>query len=145
MMPGPRLHRRRLIVTTLAAAAAWLGGMPSFAARGRQTRSLSDANTLAAVCAEFGCTAAIGQTCLAALPASEASTAALSRRLLEGTQLAATAGPSAGALVEMIRARSRNDFRDGRVVTVDGWMLSLTETRVYALAALLQQRHVAAG
>lgn len=144
MMPGPRLHRRRLIVTTLAAAAAWLGGMPSFA-RGRQTRSLSDANTLAAVCAEFGCAPAIGQTCLAALPAGEASTAALARRLLEGTQLGGVAGSSAGALVQMIRARSRDDFRDGRVVTVDGWMLSLTETRVYALAALLQQRHVVDG
>jgi hypothetical protein len=43
----------------------------------------------------------------------------------------------ARALLQAIRERSRVDFRVGKIVTVDGWMLSLTETRVYALAALL--------
>jgi hypothetical protein len=46
---------------------------------------------------------------------------------------------SALAYAHAIRESSRDDFRCGRIVTVDGWMLSLTETRVYALAALLPQ------
>lgn len=33
--------------------------------------------------------------------------------------------------------RVRRDFRDGDVVLVRGWVLSRTESRVYALAALL--------
>lgn len=44
---------------------------------------------------------------------------------------------SAEWLPRAIRDRSRADFRDDRIVGVDGWMLSLTEVRVYALAALL--------
>jgi len=46
-------------------------------------------------------------------------------------------------LAQAIKERSRTDFRDGRVVTVDGWILSLTETRVYALAALLNDSDAA--
>jgi hypothetical protein len=45
---------------------------------------------------------------------------------------------STGALAQAIGQRSRDDFRDGRIVIVDGWMLSLTETRLYALATLMR-------
>jgi len=29
-----------------------------------------------------------------------------------------------------------DDYRTGRVVDIDGWVLSITEARLYALAAL---------
>jgi hypothetical protein len=35
-----------------------------------------------------------------------------------------------------IAARVRDDFANGRIVTVDGWMLSITEARLCALAYL---------
>ena len=52
---------------------------------------------------------------------------------------------SATALAQTLRERSRTDFHEGRIVNVDGWMLSLTETRVYALAALLSQSRSTMG
>jgi hypothetical protein len=59
--------------------------------------------------------------------------------LLGDVQVAGGDCSSARALAQAIRELSRDDFRCGRIVTVDGWMLSLTETRAYALAALLLQ------
>ncbi len=34
--------------------------------------------------------------------------------------------------------QSRSDFSNGRTVSVDGWVLSLTEARLYALASITQ-------
>jgi hypothetical protein len=38
------------------------------------------------------------------------------------------------ALRRSVGERSKDDFGHGRIVYVDGWMLSLTETRLYALS-----------
>jgi hypothetical protein len=67
------------------------------------------------------------------LPATETSKEELTRLVLEDMHAAKTGR----ALAYAIRERSRNDFREGRIAIVDGWILSLTETRVYALTALL--------
>jgi hypothetical protein len=40
-------------------------------------------------------------------------------------------------LLELLRVRQRQDFEHGRVVNVRGWILSKTECRVCALAALI--------
>jgi len=40
-------------------------------------------------------------------------------------------------LVELLRVRERQDFEYGRVVNLRGWILSKTESRVCALAALI--------
>jgi hypothetical protein len=71
------------------------------------------------------------------LPATETSKEALTRLVLEDMQAARTGRAPVRALAYAIRERSRNDFREGRITIVDGWILSLTETRVYALTALL--------
>ena len=136
------LSRRGLIATVIAAAAAWLGHVSSRAIHGSQARSTSDDHALMELCAELGYPETIGKACLAALPATEASRASLVRAILGDAR---AARPPARPLAQAIRDRSREDFRDGRIVTVDGWMLSLTETRVYALAALLPQQRVDAG
>ncbi len=39
-------------------------------------------------------------------------------------------------LHELLRAKHREDFDGGRVVVVEGWMLSLTEARLCAIASL---------
>ena len=40
---------------------------------------------------------------------------------------------------EMLRARIREEFAMGAVVVADGWVLSETEARLYALAALVHR------
>lgn len=36
----------------------------------------------------------------------------------------------------LIRARHRSDFEQGRLVSVDGWLMSQTEVALYALVAI---------
>jgi hypothetical protein len=45
------------------------------------------------------------------------------------------------ALRRSVGERSQDDFDHGRIVYVDGWMLSLTETRLYALSTSLARSH----
>ena len=139
------LSRRGLIATAIGGAAAWLGHVSLRAIHGGRARSMSDDRALAELCAALGYPETIGKACLAALPATEASQASLARAILGDARSAGKAGAPARTLAQAVREQSRDDFRDGRIVTVDGWMLSLTETRVYALAALLPQQRVDAG
>ena len=132
------LSRRSLIATAIGGGAAWLIGSVWFLVsyRGR-VGSMSGSSTIATFWAELGYSRTIGEACLKALPAVEASRGCLTRTVFGDMRDGGGDCLSARALAQAIRERSRDDFRDGRMVTVDGWMLSLTETRVYALAALL--------
>lgn len=100
---------------------------------------MAGAEMVAVACSGWRHPETIGKACLAALPAVEASQGSLARLLLGDAQTAGGDCSSARALAQAIRELSRDDFRCGRIVTVDGWMLSLTETRAYALATLLPQ------
>jgi hypothetical protein len=44
------------------------------------------------------------------------------------------------ALRRCLGRQTRRDFSDGRVVTIHGWMLSVTEARICGLAALVLGR-----
>jgi hypothetical protein len=137
MLP-PALSRRNLIAAVIGAGAAWLSGQASYlAACGDRVHSKSRNVDLAALCSDLRCPETIRKACLRALPAAEVSRENLSRLVLADLSSAAEGWTSAIALKHSVRERSRDDFREGRIVIVDGWMLSLTETRVYALAALL--------
>ena len=119
---------------------AWLGGqISSLVAYRDPARPIFGSNAFAAWCSESGCPGRIGKACLKALPDIEASKASLRRLVLGDLRVAGGDCSSASALAQAVREQSRDDFRAGRIMTVDGWMLSLTETRVYALAALPQQ------
>ena len=74
---------------------------------------------------------AVGSAYLAAYP-SEGR-----RSIIAGLERAtARAGKVRGAtLFEALKLASRADFAAGETVEVDGWILSRTEARVYALAA----------
>jgi hypothetical protein len=125
------LRRRGLIVRGLG---GWLAGRaPFFAA------SLSGSAVFAALCSEWRCPGTIAGACLNVLPTVEASKEALMRIIFEDMRVAGKECSSVRALARAIRERSRNDFHEGRIAMVDGWMLSLTETRVYALTALLRR------
>ena len=90
---------------------------------------------------------------LAGLLAARDSAAVLGRAYLEGASEEAAAdrlvalilpgrreGDLAGAEDSRLRAlvgeRHRSDFANGRTVVLRGWILSCTEARLYALAAL---------
>lgn len=132
------LLRRTLMAA--AVAAGWplfrkLGSSFAIVKGPRPAVAASDA--LAMLCADLDCAPAIGDACLQAFP-HHPSAEALTRLILS------EAGISAGTVfvnepfAHLIKRRSREDFRQGKTVMVDGWMLSLTETRLYALATQLR-------
>jgi hypothetical protein len=60
----------------------------------------------------------------------------LSNKIIAQALYDAEATKSKEALRHRIANQVRLDFAQGAVVSVDGWLLSLTEARVYALVAL---------
>ena len=134
------LRRRSVIAVAISGGAAWFGGHAPLLVTSREQAALAcDSAGLLSWCLRLNHPRPLGKACLEALPGIETSIASLTRLILDGMR--ATGGDrwSARALARAIRERGRDDFREGRIVNVDGWMLSLTETRVYALAALLSQ------
>jgi hypothetical protein len=49
------------------------------------------------------------------------------------------ASTSASEIADRLSVRIRDDFAIARTVMLDGWVLSLAETRLYALAALVAE------
>ena len=127
-----------MMTTAIGGGTAWLiGCVPFLAGSRRWVGLMSGSSTFAALRADLSYPQTIGKACLKALPAVEASQGCLTRMIFGDMQGAGGDCLTASTIVQSMRERSRDDFRDGRIVTVDGWILSLTETRVYALAALL--------
>jgi hypothetical protein len=138
MMPRAMLFRRSLIAVAIGGGVATLSRRMSLLVTGGfGARSIAGSDALAAWCADSGFSETIGKACLEALPAKETSSEFLAQVILSDLRASGGDWPSVTTLAKAIRERSRDDFRDGRIVTVDGWLLSLTETRVYALAALV--------
>jgi hypothetical protein len=133
----------RLIASRRGLIGALLGAALSPARRARPKSggwpaAQSRPAALAALCADLPPTDALGRACQRALPGGVASAAPLAELILADLPIAQT-------LAAAVRQRSRDDFRDGRLVAVDGWMLSLTEARLYALATLRARPPRAAG
>ena len=143
------LSRRNLMTATIAAAAAWFG--PSAPMRVDSARADSECaeqtsgyGALAAFCSALHCPEAIAEACLRVLPPSEASPGHLARLILADLSTTSCGDcTSASTLVRAVKERSQDDFGRGRIIFVEGWMLSQTETRVYALGGLLAMRHSA--
>jgi hypothetical protein len=79
---------------------------------------------------------AIGRAYVHTLSAAERSAEKLVRAIFADASLDMRTPPGFGIVGSTVNERMRRDFSEGAIVTVDGWILSLTEARLYALAAL---------
>ena len=139
----PIMSRRSLVAAAISGVGAWLGNYVLFlTVCAGSTYSQSWYSELVILCSNLRCQETIGKACLRALPASESTYLSLARIIVDDVRFAGQNHRPPYLLAQAIRQRSRDDFREGRVATVDGWILSLTETRVYALAALLPKPYV---
>jgi hypothetical protein len=132
---------KREFLLRLSVAASCV--FPMTAALGRGTQGppfVDDEATARARClalfSRLDSAAAVGSAYLRVRP-SEASVDRLLQELaLAGLDKDVLANVDAGMLSERVRASQVRDFAAGRVVELDGWILSETEARVCALAAL---------
>ena len=137
------------MTAAIGAAAAWFGSSASMRANSARADSecaeqTSGYGALAAFCSALRSPQAIAEACLRVLPPSEASPGHLARLILADLSTTNCGDcTSVAALRHAVKERSQDDFGHGRIVYVEGWMLSLTETRVYALSALLAMSHPA--
>lgn len=79
---------------------------------------------------------AIGIACLRALPEVERKRDRLSNILLRSVLRGTNATTNTDELRRLLVEQVRHDFATGTILSVDNWLLSLTEVRVYALSAL---------
>jgi hypothetical protein len=132
------LSRRNLITAAIGIGAAQIAGRASNLALSGDRATTSFYNLLSAFCADLRCPRTISSACLQALPVSEAAAENLASLVLADMVSASKDCSSASAIRRSIRDQSREDFSNGKIAYVDGWMLSLTETRIFALCALLE-------
>lgn len=130
----PLLRRRTLLAAVSAGGA--LGFGTAAGALGSRARPAEYA-ALAALCSRLDCPRSVGDVCRSALPPGDRAAPSLARSLIAALRAANGGRYPANALAPALRQLSQDDFQAGRVVDVDGWMLSVTETRLYALAAQL--------
>ena len=135
-MSAPGSLRRREFLAGSGAVVAVLAA-PALAALLACERRPTLAQALAGFYSEPASAARVGQAVLSAVPAEatiEAVVAALAgdRR----AELDALAASDPGGLRRLLREQHRRDFEDGRTVDIDGWVLSRTEARLCAVAAL---------
>jgi hypothetical protein len=128
-----RFSRRRLFAAMLAGAMLLVPGRFRWAAAaGEAADGKLARRMLAAVLGDPRRAHSIGRACLKALPETESSADSL-MLALDADRMRAL---SASALRSLARTQVRRDFAEGAVISVEGWVLSATEVRIYALAAL---------
>jgi hypothetical protein len=81
----------------------------------------------------------LGIACLNALPPRESSPRQLTSAILGTATCDSETMKTKQEIRERIAARVCQDFAEGAVVNVQGWILSQVEARLYALVALSQK------
>jgi hypothetical protein len=133
----PRRLSRRFVNGFLAGAIAWPVGGPVLLPGSKQPdlqESLQ--HLLLTIFSNFRSGCAIGTACLKSLPNGESTGRQLSNKIIAHALRDTNTMKSKEAVRRRIANQVRLDFAQGAVVSVDGWLLSLTEARVYALVAL---------
>jgi hypothetical protein len=74
--------------------------------------------------------------CLKSVMVGARTTEDLANAIIVATECDKEALKSMQTLRQRISNRVRNDFAEGAVINVEGWVLSVTEAHLYALAAL---------
>lgn len=122
----------------MGASATWFGPCsPFLGTETAHAAALSAYGSLATYCVKLRCAPTIRGECLRAVQAMGVSPVHLASQILGSLRQGGSVSSSPLAFSHLVREASRSDFEGGRVLNVDGWTLSVTETRVYALAALL--------
>jgi hypothetical protein len=129
-----RWSRRDALAGGILGAIAASGGL--WVAAPTIAGALPDSGLLYALFPELRHTLALSRACLRFFPASVSAD-----RLYAWVVPAYRPGFENAATIAKLRRsigqRVRRDFAIGDTVQVDGWVLSLTELRLYALAALI--------
>lgn len=130
--------RRRDFVAGIVVAGAALASWPAWASRWLGGTTASPAETLLAAFRHPESAAAIGRAYLAGHP-QDADPDTLVENVTAGLRCRGCDPEAAGRadLRQAIAREVRDDFAQGRVVNVDGWVLSATEARLCGLAALV--------
>jgi hypothetical protein len=127
---------RRGFLTTLAAGI--LGAAIGVRLYWTKVRAPTEAGQLARLLPHADSAARLGRRYLEDTPQEADATRLVA---LMGTTLAA--GESDAALRERLETRIHQDFIEGATVSVDGWLLSVTEARLCALVHLMHGAHPA--
>jgi hypothetical protein len=77
---------------------------------------------------------AIAESSVRAVPDEQVSPLGLMRAILGPTSLPVVACMTAPAIRRVIVERIQGDFLRNHIASIDGWILSMTEARLYALA-----------
>ena len=131
------IARRQGLAGTLAVLGLWFAGVsPRSRARNPHDEPASAHRQLLALLDEPRAAHATGRAYLRMLPSSEQSPEYLVNAIFADASLDLPTALGSRMVGRVVNERMRRDFAKGAVVTVDGWILSVTEARLYALAAL---------
>lgn len=139
-MGHSRYMSRRSVNAFLTSAAAWLcGGAVLPLTPNQPNCAESRQQILVSLFENPRSACAIGTACLKSLPSNGISPQRLTNAILVAAECDAEAMRSKQALRQRIADRVRHDFAEGAVVSIEGWLLSQTEARLYALVALSEK------
>jgi hypothetical protein len=131
------LSRRHFVTSGLLAAGLSLGnGRGVLALQMDSAEPTSDEPLIGflALTAALPCSERLGNACLEGLGKREIPSSNLA--LLVIADLLQMNDHSVLELKKAVQARISKDFEERKIVDVDGWCLSLTETRLYAVSFL---------
>ena len=135
-MTGNSRHlSRRSINALIASVAAWpCSSALSLTVPNQSTTSMR--NMLLSLFENPRCAFAIGSAYLKSLPPGARAAERLTNAIILRTECEAEAMKCNRVLRGRVSSQVRKDFAEGAVVSVAGWILSVTEAQLYALAAL---------
>jgi hypothetical protein len=133
---GPRGTSRRGFLRGLSAGAALSLSGPLFAALSACAREEALRAPLAGFFADPASAAVVGREYLAAQREEADADTLVSRLVGSARARFEDAAGDPARLAALLRERHRADFEAGSVAVVRGWILSRTEARLCALAAL---------
>ena len=125
------LSRRTVIASAIALQVIPVSALASTALINARPNDV-----LIAACLALGCVEPIRNACKRVLGA-DGSAERLAALLVDNLRSAGGDCSSITAVQQALREQCREDFRVGKIVEVDGWILSVTEVRAYALTAIL--------
>jgi len=132
------LSRRTLFATIAASWVSWIAGNPAPSLpEPSPVSSVFLRELLTELFSDLRCAAAIGRVCLRASPPQQSSLEDLASSILAGVPIEPKRSGSLPQIRYSIRERIRSNFTEGDTLSIDGWILSVTETRLYVLAARL--------